>query len=411
MPSTTNPFLDVIEEEEEEVFPCPDCGSEWNHEDEANECCEAAYSCDHCGSGYRYQYEADDCCPTYECQSCWTVHRYEDEADSCCQPSADSLPDLPVIAPYDMVVPTMSNRPARLCSLEQELSHGGATVASMLYEHGLSRYSDIHGYHASSSRAGEIHVESDSSLPYGGGEVVYDRFDLSDPEDADRIGTALTKIRQLRDSRSTDRLVRTGFDAGIHVHVSCKDTDGRCLTPTQMAALHEVWSHYEDLLYSLSASGWNRHRQPRGGGGFCKAVPKVVGSTTPAKVYRAMRSDRYFGLNFQRLFSASTNCSCGAGNVGDWNDCNCGAMDRATVEFRVFNTSTLPRTIKAFMLISLAMVAYATTHEIGTLAVNEYGSATVAEKRHLLEDLLERLPLLEEEVELIREVASRAPGL
>jgi len=124
-----------------------------------------------------------------------------------------------------------------------------------------------------------------------------------------------------------------------------------------------------------------------------------------------MNADRYFGLNFQRLFSAVSSCSCGAARMGDWNGCECGAFDGATVEWRVFNSSTLPRTIHAWLLFSHAVTAYADRHTLGTLAPNPYGSQTKSEKREVLNNLLAMLPLTRGEKAIIREAADRSPGL
>ena len=156
------------------------------------------------------------------------------------------------------------------------------------------------------SRPGTVHVEEDGSLPHDGGEVVFDRFHLSESPDSERMSTVLTKIRQLRDSGSgSARPVRTGFAAGIHVHVAAKAVTGECMTPESVAALYELWCYAEDMLYSFSAAGWNRHRQPADHyGGYCKPVPKSENEASPREVWRLMRSDRYYGLNFQRLFSA-----------------------------------------------------------------------------------------------------------
>ena len=50
-----------------------------------------------------------------------------------------SLPLLPEITDlYEVTVPVIEGRPARLCSLEQELVAGGAIVARLLYEEGVS---------------------------------------------------------------------------------------------------------------------------------------------------------------------------------------------------------------------------------------------------------------------------------
>jgi hypothetical protein len=368
------------------------------------------YTCSSCGSSHGDDEDAAyDCC-RYQCDECGQFHDYEDDRDSCCRSSNVEAPLLAPKEHHEITVPVIAHRPARLCSVEQELADGGAVVANLLYREGVSRDDHVRGYHSSHpSEAGMIHVEDDGSLPDAGGEVVYDRFNLSYPPQAQRFSRTVGQIRQLRDDH---KLVKTSFAAGIHVHVSVKAQDGSSLSTRDVAALYEVWCYAEDMLYSLSAAGWNRHRQPSDNyGGYCKAVPKVDGDATPAKVWRAMRADRYYGLNFQRLYNAVSRCSCGASTVGDWESCDCGAMDAATIEWRVFNASTLPRTIHAWIVLAHAITAYSKLHELGTLIPNEYGSQTASEKREVLNHLLDILPLTEGEKDLILDAANRSPGL
>lgn len=402
------------------LVECESCGNEvsdqelfWNDRFGGGLCesCDEnypAHTCVECGSEHGSDEEAYECC-RYQCGECGQWHDYESDRDDCCPQTAD-CPVLSEIPIHNISVPEMFDRPARLCSIEQELAGGGAVVASLLYREGVSNDNYVRGYHSShSGEAGMIHVEEDGSLPNDGGEVVYDRFDLSYEPQAERFSRIVGKIRQLRDEH---KLVKTSFAAGIHVHVSVKANDGSSLSTRDVAALYEVWCYAEDMLYSLSAAGWNRHRQPTDNyGGYCKAVPKVNGNATPAKVWRAMRADRYFGLNFQRLYNAVSRCSCGASTVGDWESCDCGAMDGATIEWRVFNASTLPRTIHAWIVLAQAITAYSKLHELGTLPTNEYGSQTASEKREVLNHLLDVLPLTEGEKDLILDAANRSPGL
>jgi hypothetical protein len=391
-------------------FVCSNCGSEWNHEEEAHDCCR--HICQSCGAEHRYEDEAYECC-WHSCPDCGQRWEYEEDAYSCCGNSfAGSLPILPVVEPYRLDVPEIDGRPARVCSIEQELVAGGAAVARLLYEDGIASSDGVDSYHSGGSRPGTAHVESDGSLPSGGGEVVYDRFMLSDDHDVTNLSRALTKIRQLRDSGSgLDRPVRTGFAAGIHVHISARAVDGTMMTPENVAQLYELWCYAEDMLYAFSAAGWNRHRQPSDHGGYCKPVPKGTGQATPREVWRLMRSDRYYGLNFQRLFEAVGRCSCGAATMADWASCDCGAFDRATIEWRVFNASTRPQTIHAWIVMAQAMTAHAARHPLHTLPENPMGSQTPAEKRLVLEHLLDLLPLTDGERELIRDTADRSPGL
>ena len=392
------------------VYVCSRCGLEHDDPDAAHDCCR--HYCAECGMEHRYEDEAHECCWS-SCSNCGTRHQYEEDAESCCAPAVAELPFLPPIDPYRVEVPVIDGRPARLCSLEQELVAGGNQVARLLFQQSASTYDHILSYHssASQSRPGTVHVEEDGSLPHNGGEVVYDRFDLSSERDIGTMSRILTRIRQLRDSGSgQNRPVRTGFAAGIHVHIAAKAANGDTLGPEGVAALYELWCYAEDMLYAFSAAGWNRHRQPNDHGGYCKPVPKAL-NASPREVWRLMRSDRYYGLNFQRLFGAVANCSCGAATMGDWGSCDCGAFDKATVEWRVFNASTRPQTIHAWIVMAHAMTAYAAQHTLRTLPSNPMGSQTPAEKREVLHRLLEVLPLTEGERDLIRDTADRSPGL
>jgi len=399
-----------VPEVQDATYPCSTCGAEWEDEYDADHCC--SYSCSNCGSEFRHESDADECC-SYYCSHCGGSWDNEHDALYCCGSSNEFHGEMPYLAPIDpyrVEVPSIPGRPARLCSLEQELTAGGSMVARLLHDIGASPERTVQSYHSSTLGRGTVHVEEDGSLPDEGGEVVFDRFNLSERGSTDRMSMALSKIRQLRDQ--PERPVKTGFAAGIHVHVSARAENGETLSPRDLTALYELWSYAEDMLYAFSAAGWNRHRQPADAyAGYCKPVPKATGTATPREVWRLMRSDRYYGLNFQRIFGAASRCTCGAAGMGDWQSCDCGAFDKATVEWRVFNSSTLPRTIHAWLLMAHAMTAHAVRHELGTLPVNPYGTQTPSEKRDVLDHLLAILPLTDGERAVIREAADRSPGL
>ena len=398
--------LDSIEEvEEEPVYHCDYCGAEHGDDDSAYECCR--HACPSCGAEHRYEDEAFECC-RYQCPDCGASYEYEEDSMSCCRSSefySGDMPYLPDGEVYKVEVPSIPGRPARLCSLEQELVSGGSMVARLLYNIGASPEDHKLSYHSSTGRR-TAHVEDDGSLPDQGGEVVYDRFDLSQDADVAILSKALTKIRQLRDEPG--RPVTTGFAAGVHVHISARAENGETMTPQSVAALYELWNYAEDVLYAISAAGWNRHRQPNDAyGGYCKPLPKD--GATPRDVWRLMRHDRYFGLNFARLFEAPSRCSCGAATMGDWESCDCGAFDKATVEWRVFNSSTLPRTIHAWIVLAHAMTAYSAQHELGTLEQHPLGSQNAEEKQMVFDHLLRILPLTDGERDLLTDAWDRSP--
>lgn len=369
------------------------------------------YECQHCGAEHEDPYDAEGCCPQYDCPECGSSYYDEDEANDCCRTYGRSYPALEDLQEvYQMAVPAIDGRPARLCSIEQEVTRGGQEAAQMLYDHGFAVDSEIHA-HSWAPNAGMVGVCSDGSLPSEGGEIIYSRFLLSEQSHVNMMSTAAARMRQL--AREAD-VVRVGKAAGIHIHISATAEDGTRISPTGMAALHEIFCYAEDFLYSVAAAGWDAHRaSPYSDGGYCKPIPKL-GSGEKGSAFRVnalMSRDRYFGLNFQRLLAAATTCSCGAARFGEWENCECGAFDRATVEWRLFNASTKPETLHAWLLLAHALTAMANSHVVGTLPANGYGSSSQEERLAVQTWIEQNAPLTDDEVQVIRKAARRSPGL
>ena len=423
MPETTasSPYQETPEAED---YTCENCGIAagneglFHNERLGLAVCETCdldhpelHECGHCGAEYESEDEAYDCC-RYGCPECGSEWHYEEEAIECCSTSGAAYPSLPTPTEpdYQITVPVIEGRPARLCSIEQEVTRGGREAAQMLYDYGFSRSPDFESY-SSPGAAGYVSVKPDGSLPDEGGEIVYSRFLLSREEDVRSLSGAAARMRQLARETNT---VRVGRAAGVHIHVSATAEDGTRLSPSGMAALHEIFCYAEDFLYSFAAAGWDAHRaRPGDYGGYCKPLPKLASGEkgTAWRVHGLMRSDRYFGLNFQRLLGAATNCSCGAARFGEWEACECGAFDTATVEWRVFNASTKPETLHAWLLVAHALTAMANSHRLGTLDPHEYGT-TDQEGRLAVQRWIEQnAPLTDDEVQVIRAAARRSPGL
>lgn len=385
---------------------CADCRAE-----------REAFACSMCGESHPSEHAARMCCPQFECPECGYAYHYEEDAANCCAEEDydeeygsggsdyGTLPELGTV--YRLDIPTLPNRPQRACSIEQEVGSGGSKAAAMLGDYGYATSGGIRSYSADCD-PGWVIVKEDGSLPSDGGEIVYSRFNLNQAADAERLSEALARVRLLRECGH----VRSSSSAGTHVHISATASDGTRILPQHMAALHEVFVHLEDTLYALAACGWDSHRLDEGydGNTYCKGLPKVQGKTTPAKVLREMRRDRYLGLNFARLIEAVQTCRCGAGNVGAWDECECGAMDSATVEWRLFNSSTKPETIHAWLLVAHALTAYAAEHELGTLTPTEIRSGTPESRWEQLEWMLATCPFTDDEREVVRDAAKRSPG-
>jgi hypothetical protein len=392
-------------------YACSTCGDRHDYEEDAEECCQ--YRCRECGELYEYESDAENCCMA-RCEECGEYYDSQDQADTCCRQGGDPYyPTLPDTQPYYISIDALELRPARLLSIEQELTAGGAAVAAMLADYGLSHERHIQ-YYSSAPSKGWICVCEDGSLPSNGGEVKYSKFDLSQPHDAERMSLAVTKIRQLHKDAG---IVDVGSSAGMHIHQSAKDQNGTVLGPYEMCCLHELFSHYEDMIYGLAAAGWQWHRIQRGNNDYAKPIPKMSHKDKTAwKLSRNMRG-KYYGINFERLLHVVGSCSCGSVKFGSWSDCECGAFDGATVEWRVFNTSTMPETIHAWALVSSAMMALAHLHKAGELTDHPFHTANASSpsriraRQDALRRFLRTAPLTDDERDVIRAAAERSPLL
>ena len=415
---TQDPISEVLESDlEPETQECDYCNANvpygtLSHNEERGAVCSDCdrYTCSHCGSEWHSEDEAYDCC-RYECPDCGTEYHYEDEAAECCRSYGASYPtlsDLP--RPYQVSVPEIDGRPARVCSIEQEINDGGSEAMQMLYDFGFADSAEQSSY-SSQGRPGMVTVKSDASLSgEDSAEIVYSRYRLWEPVSTADLSAALGRMRQL--AREAN-VVRVNKSAGTHIHISAKAEDGSGIGPSEMAALHEIFCYAEDFLYSIAAAGWDDHRSSPHGGGYCKPVPKLpVGEkATGWRVNGLMARDRYFGLNFQRLLGAASNCSCGAARFGEWGACECGAFDSATVEWRLFNASTKPETLHAWLILAHALTALAFSHTVGTLPANAYGSSNDEERMAVQRWIETNAPLTDDEILVIRAAARKSPGL
>jgi len=419
VPVTHDPDFSEVEEPMDDCEYCGaevEAGSLFHNDRLGMAVCETCdldhpplHECSHCGTEYESEDDAYDCC-RFECPECGTEYHYEEEALECCRRSGTSYPPLSDLDPYLISVPEIEGRPARVCSIEQEINEGGSEATQMLYDFGFADSQEQQGY-SSSGRPGRVSVKSDASLSGSdSAEIVYSRFRLWEAASVRDLSGALGRMRQL--AREAN-VVRVNKSAGTHIHVSATAEDGTRIGPVQMAALHEIFCYAEDFLYSMAAAGWDDHRTRPGQGGYCKPVPKIPSGqkTTGFRVNGLMSRDRYFGLNFQRLIGAAQNCSCGAARFGEWDACECGAFDSATVEWRLFNASTKPETLHAWLILAHALTALAFSHTVGTLPVNEYGSSDL-EGRMAVQTWIEtNAPLTDDELQVIRAATRNAPGL
>lgn len=416
------------------LYVCSVCQVQHITQGRADRCC--TYQCGGCGQRYLNQGEAQNCCPRFACGGCGRMYYFEDERDECYRshqyeegevdPDHDYYEEqieevsyhhgygspgglypeeaLATDPEHILYIEGLPNRPARLCSIEQEITAGGRAVAKMLYDLGFSESYDIMNYSRDAGPHAMV-VKEDGSLPHGGGEVVYSQYALSRSEHARDVSKALACVEALQ----RDGHVQVGTQAGTHVHVSALDVElDHLLGPPQMAALYEIFSFAEDVIFRLAAAGWPEHR----GHGHTQPLIKME-RPTPGRIAQEATGSRYFSLSFTRLLNAARQCSCGACWAGGWHDCTCEALRRGTVEWRIFNSTTDPRLIHAWTLIAQGLTAASFDYELGSLEPNEINWSTPPRERHawILGWILQNCPFTDPERQIIIECARQAPHL
>lgn len=274
------------------------------------------------------------------CRACRRVldagryEEYDDDGD-------EAPPESVALTPY-------IHRPIRTCSIEMETVNGGATLATALARAGLSSLSNVQGYGSSRHIPNEFcHVERDSSLGDNGGELIFDRVRLDDPEDAGRMHAAMQIVRTL--IKNGD--LAMSMSCGLHVHV-----DAHQMGVGDVRNLVLTTNYLEDVLYRMSAAKYTKHRGTR----FSQPLPK--GPYPDRRVFgvQFLQSNGHeSALNVSHYWQAMrNNCRCGAAIVGTHEECTCN-LGKCTFEFRYFNGTANFRKVQAYSALCQSLVSYA----------------------------------------------------
>lgn len=392
-----------------ERFRCDTCGADHSVVYDAIACC--THPCPDCGLNYASSESAAECCRTYTCPNCLGTWDNASDALNCCIED-DEEEDGPVgnVSTYtsldwsqafDMSILPLPDRPTVKCSIEQEISFGGREAARLLRELGYADNEHMLNY-TYEPGSGGVCVKEDGSLPDSGGEIVYSQLFLDRPTHVSMLTRSLHALRAMRNGG----MIGTNTSAGTHFHLAVT-TEGnpRIFGPAQIAALYEIFSHCEDVIFRMAAAGWSEHR----GDGYTRRMDRM--EATPGKVIKHVSESRYFSLNFTRLLDAARGCRCGAVHMGDWQECTCGCLAGGTVEWRVFNATTKPSTMHAWLLLAHAITAKAFDHEIGTLVPQPYYSSSADHHESTVEWIIDNCPLTVSERLEIASLAARSPGL
>lgn len=366
--------------------------------------------------GYEYEEEPDagDECDCEECRVARSVAREESEYSPREQTTADDIPanHPPALA---LLIPELSDRPARLVSFEQEIGGDANACVDGLYGAGLTSENRMYGY--GSDRQEFCHVEDDSSVD---GEIIFSKMRLNNPAIARKLEDGQNVIQDALRSGDVKLDTRCGFHVHVGLGYTPAETDrrtgetttreARCYSMSALQSLYHLWNHLEDTIYRLASANWQNHRTEVASYNYARAPQK--GLRGAVQIGRIMQGDRY-ALNLSNFLGARGYCQCGAFDFGDWSECTCSELPKATVEFRVFNATANKRKIRAYIALCLALVAYAEQNEVSAESHPEFGwqgTRGLDSERSdaALRFILHKLPLTEQEREDIRYCAERS---
>lgn len=244
-------------------------------------------------------------------------------------------------------VATNIGREVPLVSFESEFSGNGDMVARRLYDAGFGMNRHPDAYHNSSGRFDRTqgsdtfcYVETDSSCGY---ELIFDRLQLRNRNQAERISQVFTILKELKEEGNISLSARCGF----HVHVDVSTWGMK-----EIVSAYHLWNYLEDPIFRFASAFWNSHRDEEVGGGYSTPVPK--GHVSRRDIGRVL-DGRRDALNFSPILRARQNCGCSAIIYEDWANCTC-AVSQPTLEFRVFNATLNQRKIKAYLAFCIAFV-------------------------------------------------------
>lgn len=341
---------------------CSNCASLYNEDDGENGQCPACNQyvafCDSCGDGISRDYDVHHDDGDVLCAYCYEGRHEEDEYGDGGYHPGRGRPDS--AEEFDAELPPVSFllddipgvRVNRRIGLEIEGGGNSGILAQALRDVEASEHDRPVGYHHQTSRGGSTFtVESDATVDW---EMVSPVLDLTQPEDADLTYRAVNTLWNL--SQGTD--LWHDYRAGLHIHVGAEH-----IPITAAYRLGHLWNFVENAVFRLSAAKWGHHRIHEQGTTFCQPLPK--GFKNRQEFSRTInRAGRYAALSFQNYLSSHiSNCGCGAVQFDSWDNCICPNLGKCTFEFRVFNATSNPLKLKAYIGLVQALVNYAINME------------------------------------------------
>jgi hypothetical protein len=269
-----------------------------------------------------------------------------------------SKDELPVEGSLRVI--SLPERPFRTISIETEVDGDGPYLARALYRCGLIEKPYVEGYN--------VHVHAESPFPaflkhdgtVTGGELITFLLNLDEKSHADVLLEILAKLRGLRETGKVD----FSASCGGHIHV-----DAHNYTYSDGWRLGSIFGYLEDPIFRLAGAGSShghrsldkRHQDRAAGhqeGGWTKPIVKGPFGTQGTWGLRIEQLGRGHALNFKPFFQARELCQCGDYRYQAGDKCRCN-LGKATIEWRVWNSTGNPRILHAWIAFMQAVHAYA----------------------------------------------------
>lgn len=319
-------------------------------------------TCGNCGTRCTgesfYMDEYGDVCPDCYDQRCRNCESRFQEYGEYCYRCEDNMQDeqLDYEEDFDYGIEDFTplefsfDRGRQRTSVEIEFGGDPGSVAQTLYQRELSPVRSVGDYHSGMGRENNecAYVEYDGSLSEGG-ELIISRLGLPEQTETRRLWQTLAVLRKhVRDGHNS-----LNMQCGVHIHVDV----GKYDLPWAMSAA-VTYNFLEKVLYHIASANWSSHRSVRGND-YSKLTPKMVDN--PARFREVFGYDRYYGLNASNYLSATQRCECG--NRETLSQCSCRRY-KATLEFRLWNTTVNPRKLHAYIAICQAITAFGRDKEL-----------------------------------------------
>lgn len=257
------------------------------------------------------------------------------------------------IPPGGLRFPDLSTRPYRLVSIETEMDGDKNTLAGTLFTCGLVKvpYVESYGSEVKSDTPIMCHLKHDGSV--SGGELIIPMLDLRKDDHIAGFMEVLNRLKALE----LDQKIAYNANCGGHIHIDCHGVDFN-----DIWRLVTIFGYLEDPIYRLAGAGNSYgHRslvkgydRAAGGGGYANPIVKGPFGSFNTLVQNVRGQRRMSGLNFTPFVQSLAYCKCGNAGYDRLNLCTCN-RGKATIEWRVWNSTGNPRILHAWIAIMQAV--------------------------------------------------------